>query len=327
LLEAPAVKKENKGDISEVMHDLNSAYTKYFNGKYERKGHLFQERYKATLIEKQPYLLRLTAYIHLNPQKVNPALNAAEYPYSSYMLYLNKELSFESPIADEKNEVLALLNGKPYDQFIAETAKDSGYNLHKLLRKGVVGTSEFERKAQEALRLYAREENKKTLSLLQLVGVIVIVFVIAAAGFSYALKAALKQRLTKITMPLSPNAEISAQIQKLLKELESSEWQVRLVSAAGGAVQNDTLHFGDGKFKSENLSSKGYLPSYYSLIVNDNNKVFWQAVMQRGTNSIASWQGEIFRKEMRGTLTLRQPGLQTQEFSFVSINKGRKENE
>ncbi|MCM8789686.1 MAG: transposase [Candidatus Omnitrophica bacterium] len=326
LLEAPSQRKENKGDISGLMHDLNSSYTKYFNGKYERKGHLFRERYKATLIEKGPYLLRLTGYIHLNPQRVTPAFNPQDYPYSSYMFYLNKELIFESPITDEKNEVLGLLNGKPYGQFMAEVAQELGDDLHKLLRKGIVGTEEFRRKAEEALKTYQREENRKTLSLLQVAVIITIIIVIAAAGFTYALKVVLKQRLTKITMPLSPNAEISAQIQKLLKDLEASEWQVRMVSAAGGAVQSDTLHFGDGKFNSENLNSKGYLPSYYSLIISDNNKIFWQAVMQRGTNSIASWQGEISRKEMRGTLTLRQAGLQTQEFSFISI-KGRKENE
>ncbi len=53
--------------ISDIMHDLNGNYTKYFNSKYERKGHLFQERSKMVLAEKDKYLLPIIAYMHLNP--------------------------------------------------------------------------------------------------------------------------------------------------------------------------------------------------------------------------------------------------------------------
>lgn len=42
--------------LSDIMHDLSSNYTKYFNGRYQRKGHLFQERYKAAILEKEEYM-------------------------------------------------------------------------------------------------------------------------------------------------------------------------------------------------------------------------------------------------------------------------------
>jgi len=45
LLETPA------GNLSEIMHHINGAYTTYFNVKRKRVGHLFQGRCKAILIE------------------------------------------------------------------------------------------------------------------------------------------------------------------------------------------------------------------------------------------------------------------------------------
>jgi hypothetical protein len=44
-----------------------TAYVGYFNRKYRRTGHLFQDRYKAILCQEEEYLLEAAAYIHLNP--------------------------------------------------------------------------------------------------------------------------------------------------------------------------------------------------------------------------------------------------------------------
>ena len=50
--------------ISEIMHDLNSLYTKYFNGRYQKRGHLFESRFRSVLVEKAAYLLAMTRHIH-----------------------------------------------------------------------------------------------------------------------------------------------------------------------------------------------------------------------------------------------------------------------
>ena len=67
--------------ISEIMHDLSSNYTKYFNAKHDRKGHLFQERYKMVLAEKEKYLAPIAEYIYQNPVKLGLAKTAEEYLY------------------------------------------------------------------------------------------------------------------------------------------------------------------------------------------------------------------------------------------------------
>jgi len=54
-------------NLSRFMRHFGLTYTVRFNKKYGRSGHLFQGRYKAILIEEDPYLMVLSRYIHLNP--------------------------------------------------------------------------------------------------------------------------------------------------------------------------------------------------------------------------------------------------------------------
>ncbi|OHA26546.1 MAG: hypothetical protein A3C06_03145 [Candidatus Taylorbacteria bacterium RIFCSPHIGHO2_02_FULL_46_13] len=56
--------------ISKFMQKLNTAYTMYFNKKYDRTGALFQGRFKAKHAHTDEYLKYLFAYIHLNPVKL-----------------------------------------------------------------------------------------------------------------------------------------------------------------------------------------------------------------------------------------------------------------
>ncbi len=62
-----------------------SAYTRYFNEKYQRVGSIFQGRYKAKLIDTDEYLLHASRYIHLNPNGMKH--DALSYPYSSLKAY------------------------------------------------------------------------------------------------------------------------------------------------------------------------------------------------------------------------------------------------
>lgn len=76
-------------DVSQFMHSLNTAYVRYYNKKYERHGHLFQERFESKIVDTEAYHLAVTAYIHNNPYIIE-AYNGKEeqYQYSSYGIYL-----------------------------------------------------------------------------------------------------------------------------------------------------------------------------------------------------------------------------------------------
>lgn len=76
-------------DISKIMKSINQSYAAYFNKKYNRHGHVFQDRFKSVLVHNYKYLLVLSAYIHNNPKDINKYKNCVEkFKYSSFGIYL-----------------------------------------------------------------------------------------------------------------------------------------------------------------------------------------------------------------------------------------------
>ncbi|MCQ1530253.1 transposase [Lutispora saccharofermentans] len=49
--------------LQEAMHRINNKYSKYFNNKYNRVGHVFQGKYKAVPVQDERYILKLLRYI------------------------------------------------------------------------------------------------------------------------------------------------------------------------------------------------------------------------------------------------------------------------
>ena len=53
--------------IGRCMMSILGGHATYFNTKYERSGHLFQNRFKSILVDDQTYFLAVLRYVHLNP--------------------------------------------------------------------------------------------------------------------------------------------------------------------------------------------------------------------------------------------------------------------
>ena len=70
--------------LSKMMQWIGRHYVPYFNAKYERQGTLWQGRYKATVMEPHPYLLRTSLYIESNPVRSRLVADALDYPWTSY---------------------------------------------------------------------------------------------------------------------------------------------------------------------------------------------------------------------------------------------------
>lgn len=85
----------NGADISKIMHGINQSYAQYYNRKYGRHGHLFQDRFKSKIVKDESYLISLSGYIHNNPSDIYEYSEHVEkYPYSSLGIYLgiNKDV-------------------------------------------------------------------------------------------------------------------------------------------------------------------------------------------------------------------------------------------
>jgi len=158
--------------LSRLMQAWLSAYSTTFNRRHRRSGHLFQNRFKSTLVEEEPYLRQLLAYIHLNPVRSRLAvpLEALDrYPWTGHAVLLGNH----TYPAQDTAFVLALFGASAnaardaYRQFVHESAHRgqpcdldsgglgrslSGWTHHERLSLGrerwayderVLGTSEF----------------------------------------------------------------------------------------------------------------------------------------------------------------------------------------
>ena len=88
LLETP------RGNLTAILHHVNTGYTNFFNTKWKRIGHLFQGRYRALLVEKDSYGVELSRYIHLNPVRAELVKEPSDYLWSSYQAYVGMKNSW-----------------------------------------------------------------------------------------------------------------------------------------------------------------------------------------------------------------------------------------
>lgn len=113
---------KNKG-ITQFMRKFGAGYATYFNKKYNRKGHLFQGRFRAIHIKTNEQLKNVFVYIHTqgisliepkwkekgieNPKKVNKFLE--NFKWSSYPDYIGKK---NFPSLTNRKFLLKIMGGE-----------------------------------------------------------------------------------------------------------------------------------------------------------------------------------------------------------------------
>jgi REP element-mobilizing transposase RayT len=75
---------EKNWQVGDVMKSIASSYVFYYNKKYGRIGHLFQDRFRSEPCNTPEYFFTLFRYIHQNPVKAGLVKLAQDYPYSSW---------------------------------------------------------------------------------------------------------------------------------------------------------------------------------------------------------------------------------------------------
>lgn len=81
-------------NINKFMQCIQTVYSQYFNKRYKRIGHLFQDRFKSIPVEENTYLLECVRYIHQNPVKAKIS-SIDQYLWSSYNEYIKKSYMVE----------------------------------------------------------------------------------------------------------------------------------------------------------------------------------------------------------------------------------------
>jgi len=113
---------KNEG-ITQFMRKIGAGYASYFNRKYNRKGHLFQERFRVVHIKTNEQFKAEFVYIHTNgisliepkwkevgvknPEKVIKFLE--NYKWSSYPDYIGKK---NFPSVTKRDFLLKVMGGE-----------------------------------------------------------------------------------------------------------------------------------------------------------------------------------------------------------------------
>lgn len=112
-----AVRQNSEIPIHKFISSLHTSYSMYFNKKYKRVGHLFQDRFKQKNIEKDEYLLYLSCYVHLNPWLDHLVEKPEDYQWSSYPDYIG----IRSGTLCEKEVVLQGQSFEDYKKVVEES--------------------------------------------------------------------------------------------------------------------------------------------------------------------------------------------------------------
>ena len=102
--------KQEQERLDTVFRRIAGRYVYWYNVKYRRVGHLFQDRFKSEPVEDDAYFLTVLRYIHRNPVKAKMCRKPEDYLYSSYREYIGEESLIDRSMAE---------NLLPPDQFIA----------------------------------------------------------------------------------------------------------------------------------------------------------------------------------------------------------------
>ncbi|WP_122629512.1 transposase [Lucifera butyrica] len=81
--------KVEKEGLEQIFKRLGARYVYYFNQKYKRSGHLFQDRFKSEPVENEDYLITVLRYIHNNPVKAGMSVSVDQYQWNSYNQYIH----------------------------------------------------------------------------------------------------------------------------------------------------------------------------------------------------------------------------------------------
>ena len=136
--------RTNHPNLSKSMQWVGTTYTRRFNLKHSRSGHLFQGRFKSFIVQNDAYLTQLSCYIHRNPFRAGLVDRLADYRWSSYRAYAYKASHAEWL---KKDLILSRFGGQ--DSFKAYRKKVQKYseeeaNIFEDLRHGFfLGTKRY----------------------------------------------------------------------------------------------------------------------------------------------------------------------------------------
>lgn len=143
--------------LGNVIKRVSASYVLWFNKKYDRVGHLFQERFRSEPIEDDGYFLTCLRYIFQNPVKAGIAGRCDNYMWTNYGDFFTSasvEINYVLDIFDAKRE-------KAIDKFTEFIEKQSEINCLDYVDRKLKSDNEAAKIIVEWCKLNRPEELSK----------------------------------------------------------------------------------------------------------------------------------------------------------------------
>ncbi len=106
------IQQKANESVSKLLQVLHTSYSMQYNVKYDKKGHLFEGRFRRKKIIDLEHLLEISSCIHLNPLIFGLTDQLKKYVWSSYPDYINLR---KGTLCDKK-AILLNLTPQKYQQ-------------------------------------------------------------------------------------------------------------------------------------------------------------------------------------------------------------------
>ena len=158
------VLRTRRANLSLAIAHVNGTYAQWWNKRHARRGHVYQGRFKAQVVEACTYLLRLCRYVLMNPVRSQLVATPGAWPWSSYH-------ALTAP-ADDSVDVETLLHAIDPDrrlsrlrlrEFVDQPVEDEIAFLVRTDQRVIGGaefTEQFATQATEAPREVPKRERR-----------------------------------------------------------------------------------------------------------------------------------------------------------------------
>ena len=111
------LRQNSDQSLSKYINVLFNAYVQAVNRQQDRKGPLFEGRFRHVRIDREEYLIHLCRYIHLNPVKANLVSHVQDWPYSNYKEWVSLKAG---KLKDDKFIRSRFRTPVEYEQLVAD---------------------------------------------------------------------------------------------------------------------------------------------------------------------------------------------------------------
>lgn len=118
-----------KEPLDLIFRRIGTRYAVWYNHKYQRVGHLFQDRFRSENVETDLYFMTVLRYILQNPMKAGLETNPGTYRWSSYLAYVNgkgtvTDTQFAVDLSGGREELARFLAQDNEDEVMDESSFD-----------------------------------------------------------------------------------------------------------------------------------------------------------------------------------------------------------